>query len=193
MEVWETLRLGWPVPYLSGRSLCEFPNVHLMSAEGTTYSLNRAVLAAASHLFSKLLSDDTNLDGDALVTTDLPDDHLLLVCEFVTTGAVSVSSMDCDLTESFSALGVTLKDKYLHQYPVVKTEEETFAEYMADNAPLKQRGSGSKKTAKKLRAVSTKDMENCFVRLDRDTNLDNSFKVQEVAAQVHQLHFTCTT
>ena len=190
MEVWETLSLGSPVPYLSGRSLCEFPNVHLTSAEGTTYSLNRAVLAAASHLFSKLLSD-TNLDGDALVTTDLPADHLLLVCEFVTTGAVSVSSMDCDLTESFSALGVTLKDKDLHQYPVVKSEE-TFAEYMADNAPLK-RGSGSKKTAKKLRAVSTKYMENCFVLLDRDANLDNSVKVQEVAAQVHKLHFTCTT
>ena len=50
MEVWQTLSLGSPVTYLSGRSLCEFPNVHLTSAEGTTYSLNRAVLAAASHL-----------------------------------------------------------------------------------------------------------------------------------------------
>ena len=151
------LEPGVGVPYLSRSTVLEYPNTDLLLEDGKCFSLNSAILAASSRFLRTALPDTGDNIEDFSVFTELPGSHLMLFCEFITTGVLSLPSLDPQVVGSFLSLGVNLNELKLEETVVVK-KEEAFENVMVENRPLKRRRNltttTSKGAAKKRKSFS---------------------------------------
>ena len=120
--------MKWSAPYLKHPDVQAFPNVHLVSREGTQFKLNAAILAAASKLLASILEPiEFSTESHQTVLTEICDSHLTAFCQFVMSGRLSVATLNPELESSFSYLGINLNSIKLQSVPklrVIKIEPE---------------------------------------------------------------------
>jgi len=133
--------LPWRVPYLeldpeiarinlahqfSGAEYCSlYPNVQLLSNEGTKYKFNAALLASASLVIASCLHAlEESLEDCQTIITELSDAHLKLFAEFVMSGSIRVKSIGPGLASSFLCLGIDLNLINTKQSPLVNPISE---------------------------------------------------------------------
>jgi len=168
-----TVLLGCKTKHNFAEWTLKFADVRLVSVEGASYALNRAVLAVASALFRKLLLDADDAGSDTLVIhTQVTTSQLAAFCHFACRGVIpSTSQLDEATTEAFANLGVDLKALKLEcvsqnddETPilpiksdvsvddpsriVVETKVELFKENDAEDLPLRKSKRRRRKSAK---------------------------------------------
>ena len=108
MEPEERLSSGGVIYYLDPDHILDYANIQLVSHDGHIFTSDKTVLAAASHLLRKVLSDQGDHTEGVVINTELSKPHLALFCQFVTTGTIPVRAWDTQLISSFIDLGVSL-------------------------------------------------------------------------------------
>ena len=158
-------------------STLKYPDVRLISAEGVSYVLNKAVLACVSQLFKKVLQcQDSHVEGGSSyidIYTEVSKTELSAFCHFAAYGVIpAITKLDPTTTEAFASLGVDLTSlplvasemSNICSVPVFKTSEvvpskllqpkiEVIEESDIEDLPLKKRFQG-RGQHKRLRLAS---------------------------------------
>jgi len=122
--------------YLQPPAVWAHADVGLVSSDGPRFKANAALLASASPHLGNILKSLP--DGeDAVISTELCADKLKLFIEFVTTGTLSVKSLD-PVLDDFACLGVDLLKGYKFQMSYNATSDPFKAAYLAEEESEKK-------------------------------------------------------